>query len=234
MKTTLIILAFIFCFSSYAKCLSDIYRAGFETNSVAYDTKENDNSFATIATTSSVGLKFGKLWYCPRERREYLIYTRLTRLAFEEKPSAIFSQVPDSELLISVGAEVKQSFKPRWEWIADTQIRQDIGFSANYTTLKLIPEKIINLKAMGGVRYFIYSRKKWDLSGTGKLGLLWGPQSGVDLGSMMSLNLEALRRIGSKSSIKFDLFFDRYSQQFENLQNIRKEVGLRSNLVFRF
>lgn len=235
MKLKLLILTLITATSLNlgATCLSDIYQVGVEANSVSYSLKENNNSFATHATTSATGLKLGRIWLCPEDGLEITAYGRFQYFTFEDSPSPVYSELNGSEMLFSGGGEVKKMHSRNLEWVGDAELRQDVGFSANYSNNKLESEKVINMKLMGGARYFIHSGKSFDVSLKAKAGILLSPAD-AGLGRIVGGSVEVLRRIGTRSSLKIDTFYDQYDQRFRNLDNSRKEVGLRLNLVFRF
>ena len=89
---------------------------------------------------------------------------------------------------------------------------------------------------MSGLRWFYWSNENNDLTAVGKLGILF-PFAGAEdasLAYLLGISTEWYRKLGRKTSLRLDLYYDDYWQDFGTLKMSRTELGLRSNLVFRF
>lgn len=226
--------------SASAKCVLDVFSAGLSFDSVAYKGKRGSTAFATLATESGAGIKGSWLAFCPRNKIEFNTYIRLRFLDFgDASESSEFRGVTSEETLPSLGFEARKQvklFNRYFEIPIDLEVRNELGMIANDTSNFLISKKYWNLKAMSGLRYYAYRRGKRDITIMAKLGPLIPLSSNgeeTSVGAIYGLSTEYFQRMGKKASLRCDLYYDVYSQDYGNLEMSRRELGLRANVVFR-
>jgi len=228
-----------------AKCLKDIFTVGLSGDSVAYNGKRDNDAKLKIATESGIGFLGAWTIFCPKEAFEVQSYIRLRKYTFDlSKLSNELRGVPESLSLLSFGVEVRKPiflWKYSFEIPFEVEVREEMGFKVNLSsgtgsTGNISKEDYKNLKLMSGLRWFYWSDDKNDLTLVGKLGILF-PFAGADdatLAYLMGMSAEWYRKLGKKLSIRFDLYYHDYWQDFGTLKMSRTELGARSNLVFRF
>lgn len=227
------IISFIFSFSVNAQCLIDIYSAGISADSIGYDI----DSVAEIASTAGTGVRFGRVIFCPKEAIEIIPTVRLRLVKFSDtKKQSNLSDIEESQLLVSIGSEVRKQYTEKWEWVGDVELRQDLGFVYNSSSSKVSSKKFLNLKTMAGIRRYIYGQDHHDFTGKFKLGPLIpvGAFEDAGIGIIWGLSSEYMYKIGKKSSLLVDLYWDHYSQKYQSKSVSRSEIGMMANLVFRF
>lgn len=215
------------------QCLLDIYSIGVSADSIGYDL----DKVAEIASTVGTGIRFGRVIYCPRQTLEIIPSARLRVVRFSDtKIQSNLTGIEETQLLLSTGAELRRYYKNKWEWVGDAELRQDIGFTYNSNTRVVSSLKYLNLKTMGGVRRYLYNKDRHDFSAKLKLGPLIpiGALSDAGIGIIWGLSGEYLFKIGKKSTLLFDLYWDHYSQEYQKLPISRSELGMMVNLLFRF
>lgn len=224
---------FLFSFSINAKCLFDIHSAGISADSIGYDL----DGIAEIASTAGTGIRFGRVIFCPKEALEIIPTARLRLVSFSDtKKQLNLSGIEESQLLLSIGAELRKQYSEKWEWVGDLELRQDIGFIYNSSTAKVSSDKFLNLKTMAGIRRYLYNKDHHDFSGKFKFGPLIpvGAFGDAGIGIIWGLSGEYMYKIGKKSSLLLDLYWDHYSQKYQSKSVSRSEIGMMTNLVFRF
>jgi len=215
------------------QCLLDIYSAGISADSIGYDL----DKVAEIASTVGTGVRFGRVIFCPRKSLEIIPTLRLRWVKFSDtKKQSNLSGIEESQLLFSTGAEVRKYYKNKWEWVGDMELRQDIAFMYNSTARIVSSKKFLNLKTMAGIRRYVYNKDRHDFTAKLKLGPLIpiGALGDAGIGIIWGLSGEYLFKIGKKSTLLFDLYWDHYSQEYKNLPVSRSELGMMANLLFRF
>jgi hypothetical protein len=100
--------------------------------------------------------------------------------------------------------------------------------------MTIYSERYLNFKAMGGLRYFAWHQGKRDITAVLKLGLVKGLNGESKLGTIYGISGEYYQKLGKRTSGKVDLYFDHYSQKYGEFAMSRNELGIRTNVVFRF
>ena len=225
-----------------AKCLRDIVAVGLSLDSIKYYGTVN-NEELTIASNAALGVRTAWVIYCPKKRLELQPYVRVRQYSFSDiSAQSYWGGVDDKSFLFSTGIETR-SFKKLWgqyfELTSELELRQEIGFSVYfpetvYDDSFIYSEKFLNLKAMGGLRYFAWRKGIRDITILAKAGVLKGLSSKSSMGIIYGASVEYFQKMGSKTSGKLDLYLDYYSQKYGELDISRTELGLRTNIVFRY
>lgn len=239
-KKQLLLFCGLFIFNTNAKCLRDIWSVGASLDSVVYKGKRTDTDLAELGTENAYGIKGAWVNYCPTSKVEYSVYTRLRILNFgANTKKQAFAGVRDSVTLPSFGLEAKKGMKfgnQVFDLIADIEVRNELGLISDLVNNFLYDAKYWNLKAMAGIRYYVWQDNKRDLTTTFKAGPL-APISSNDehtnLGWLYGGSLEYFQKMGRKASLRLDLYYDFYKQDYANLEMLRQELGMRANIVFR-
>ena len=226
-----------------AKCIRDIIAAGLSFDSVTYNGDLNGVGLATLASNSGIGVRSSWIIYCPKRRLELQPYIRFRRYTFDDaKTQAIWGGIEDTLNLLSLGIEARK-FKRLWgknfEITADVELREEQAFGIEYpadTTQSptIYTDRYMNLKMMGGLRYFAWHQGKRDVTAVLKLGLVKGFDGDSKLGVIYGISGEYYQKLGHRTSGKVDLYYDHYSQKYGEFAMGRTELGLRTNIVFRF
>ncbi len=216
-----------------SKCLTDIASVGMSLDSVVYQA-DKANSNAKLASTTAMGLKAGWIMFCPKQKIEYETYFRLRKYNFADNDRVEgYSSFPEDINLLSLGLEGRLN-KPRYrlEIPLDLELRQEMSFNADNGLLQKV--EYTNLKIMSGIRKYFLKKKKYDLTAVVKLGALASFDSKAKTGYVYGLSGEYFYRLKPGISLKLDFYYDTYRQSYEELAMIRQELGLRTNLFFRF
>lgn len=218
------------------KCLMNIGSVGASFDSVVYEGKGSGGQ-ADLASTAAYGLKADWIIYCPDNGWEISPYFRYRNYTFDDKVNySYFNEVPDSINLFSIGTELKIPVMIRerhFEVPIDIEVREEMGFeSATSGGVKKM--NYVNIKAMGGLRSFLWRVKGHDITGVLKLGALASLSDKAGMGIIYGLSTEYFLKIWETTSIKFDLYYDSYDQDFITFDMTRTELGLRANATFMF
>lgn len=244
MKTFLYLITFLIVVNplsqARAKCVLDVFSAGLSFDSVAYKGSRGARAFATLATESGAGIKGSWFAFCPKKKMEFNTYIRLRFLDFgDANKRSEFSGVTQEEVLPSFGLEGRKQiklFKRYFEIPLDVELRNELGMIANDSLSFLISKKYWNAKVMSGLRYFAWRKGKRDITVMGKLGPLIPITSNgerTSIGLIYGLSTEYYQKLGKRASLRTDLYYDVYNQDYGNLEMSRRELGIRANIVFR-
>jgi hypothetical protein len=232
----ILFLFFIITGNVSAKCISDLYTAGLSADSFNYittDEKENENS---IGSTLGLGLKLGKIFYCPKKKLEIYSYYKLRYFNLAEaRKRSEFSLLKENVYLNSTGADIRYLLNRKQELLLDLEAREDYAPAFLDSARQKIRDDIfLNFKALLGYRHFLKSNRSEDYTASFKLGPLVPIRSGVEVGYLSELNLEYFRRISKKYSTRADVYYSFYEQKAGQINLSRQELGLRYNYLFRF
>lgn len=223
----------IFSFNTYSKCYSNIYSAGVSLDSLVYELERDNGASAEIVSTQGVGVLVGNIILCPRKKYELNPYLRIRQFELDKSESAL-ENLSNEVTLPSVGIKGRYFYKPKFEIVADLEIRDEFSVFNDDATQEIFDQKYYNLKSLIGGRYFIKSNKSEDYTASARFGALIPLDNSIDLGYNLELDLEYFRRINKMYSIRADLFYSRYNQEIDDTLIIRNEVGIRYNYVFRY
>lgn len=231
----LIIGQIIFPIWGYSKCLTDIYSAGVSFDSLVYKIEETSSDYATLSSKSGYGVKLAWFQYCPDSKLEMSEYIRLRTFELDIT-DPVFSGLDKDISLLSFGFEARYFFKDKTELIGEVEAREDLGFDYDYRTNSIYDSPYMNLKVAGGARYYIKSNKTEDYALSTKLGFMTPltDTDKADSGYVIDVDLEYFRRIAARYSIRADLYYSFYKQNFDDVDFSRHELGVRANYVFRY
>lgn len=217
-----------------ASCISDIYSIGLSGDSFTYETEDKDSNKAKFATKSAIGIKLSKIYYCPSKNIEVIPYLRMRFLELDKDGDLNrFGRVQTEYDLLSYGFDFKYLKNNKIEWLADTEIREEfIIVSDNHNNI--FHEKYSNLKLLAGLRYLLKESQTTNINITALAGPLIPFKSDAKLGWNIESTLEYLRRFNQRHSLKPEMYYSYYSQEFDNFKSKRHEFGLRLNYLFRF
>ena len=236
----IILLSSLSCQGVNAKCLMDIFTLGFSGDSVSYEGVRSNNSSIQLATNFAYGLLGAWTIFCPKDGVEYQTYSRYRQYTFNKKNlnSSTFKNVPEQQKLFSFGLEYRKSVSWNEHYFdipIDVEFREELGFILDETLAEINPDIYNNIKLESGIRYYYWSDAKNDFTAVLKAGVLYpfGGSSEASTSILYGLSTEYFRKWSQKVSLRFDLYYDTYTQSFGDLDMNRIELGLRSNLVFR-
>jgi hypothetical protein len=236
------VLFFIFYFllnTLYARCVKDIYVGGVSFDSIAYTGSFENGANATLASKTAIGVKGAWIVYCPKIKLELQSYFRLRNYNFAEKDLKDRWNGVDSNIALpSIGLEGRKSvlfFDNMFDLAFDLELRKELGFGIYPGSQMIFREDYSNFKVQLGLRYYLWRKKRHNITVMGKIGPLFPVSGGIDpsVGILYGISGEYYLKINKKLSLRFDLYYDSYKQDFGILRMERVELGVRSNIVFR-
>lgn len=213
-----------------AECLTDVYSFGQSAESLAYEV----DGIAKIASNIGTESRLGKMIYCPHLELEMTPSVRIQSITFDKNGNPPqLTELKEQNWLLGLGSEFKKPLRPNLEGLLDVELREDLGLYYNVTQDKLFQETYTNLKIMFGIRSGFKPLQKYlDAGAKIKIGGLI-PFGNASLGTIYGVSIDNYFRLGRKSSIAIDLYYDSYSQSFAGQKNIRQELGVMGHWVFR-
>jgi hypothetical protein len=215
-----------------AKCIKGIYSAGISGDSLLFETRKG-NEFVEVASEYGLGAKLGTVIYCPQNQLEFTPYLRARLFKFENTRKAEL-QIDETNLILSTGLDTRLVKSKKYEWIADSELRQEYYLKARENIL--YNDDYLNLKLALGVRYTLTKDSRADYNVIFKYGALVpvSDRDIVDMGNVYEIDLEYFKRMAKDYSIRADLYFSNYDQKISDTSTTRSELGLRVNYIFRY
>ena len=227
----------------HSKCIKDIAAAGLSFDSVKYDTELENGEIASIILDDALGLRAAWVIYCPKKQVEIQPYIRFRQYSFSDiNALQPHESISDKIHLLSIGIEGRK-FKKLWgknfELMAEVELREELAISIHLPesitdSTYITSDRYINLKTMAGLRYFAWHKNKKDITAVAKFGILKGLSSESKLGIIYGVSGEYYQKLGKKTSGKVDFYIDRFSQGYGEINMSRTEIGIRTNIIFRF
>lgn len=231
-KKCLLLFSSIIAFNVNANCIRDVSSAGLTMNATKFDFK----GAAELSSPYGIGLRYGKLIYCPEREIEFFPSIRARSIKFVDIDRPELSAIKKRYLLLALGTEIKKIVSQRLELVGDIELRQDLEASREQVTNKVSTGKFYNFKLLAGPRYFLVNEDKVDWSLKGMFGALVPitEMGRNQIGNIWHFSNEFFFKIGSRSALSFNVFYEKSLQRVSKEQVIGSDVGLVTSLVFRW
>jgi hypothetical protein len=215
-----------------AKCVKGIYSTGISSDSLVFETSKGANNIQ-VASEYGLGAKLGTVVYCPSNQLEFTPYLRARLFKFKNSKTTDLS-IDETNLILSTGLDVRMIKSKKYEWIGDSELRQEYYLVPRNNVL--YNDSYLNLKLALGLRYTLTQDSRADYNIIFKYGALVpvSERDTVDMGQVYEIDLEYFKRMAKDYSIRADLYFSNYHQKISDLNTTRAELGLRINYIFRY
>jgi hypothetical protein len=215
-----------------AKCIKGIYSTGLSSDSLVFETSRGANKIQ-VASEYGMGAKLGTVIYCPHNQLEFTPYVRARLFKFNNSKT-VELDIDETNLIMSSGLDVRLIKSKKYEWIGDSELRQEYYLIPRNNIL--YNDNYLNLKLALGVRYTLTQDSRADYNVIVKYGALVpvSERDSVDMGNVYEIDLEYFKRMAKDYSVRADLYFSNYEQKISDLNTTRTELGLRINYIFRY